>query len=127
MIEDVLERLHKSTGSVHVTPSDLQREVTRLYAHRDSAGLLSLFEAYKGFELRCARKNKKSIDRALHLAHKNFDYVCEVADASFGEQDSAKQFLVAQRCAMTDAGPVGPIRKLYRDTTGYSPMTPTSN
>jgi hypothetical protein len=120
----ITDRLKMAGEHLEVSRAELREELTRFATLSDVQGARKMFDAYLAWELREAPKKKKGItpDEIRGIAHRNFDYVAEVADnirITKGDEGAAIELAHQE-----DMNVVGPVRRFYRDAVGYHPESP---
>ena len=112
----ILDRIMSSGETLGASRREIIEDMIRLANQNDIAGMQSLFNAYKNWEIR-EKKPGISDENVERLAKRNFDIVARVADAKL---ETGSDLLAMVRAA--DRGyEGGRITKFYRSSVGYAP------
>ncbi|RIK51732.1 hypothetical protein DCC61_01485 [Candidatus Microgenomates bacterium] len=112
----ILDRIMTAGQTLGVSRREISNEISRLASENDIAGMQTLFNAYKNWELR-EREASVSEEVTEELAYRNFDVVARVADGlEEGDED-----LVAMAKAVRRGQGIGKITKFYRNAVSYEP------
>ena len=119
----ILDRIMIAGDTLGVSRREIAEEMKRLTSENNIAGMQSLFNAYKNWELR-ERKPSVSVENTEELAMRNFDIVAKVAD---GIEETGED-LTGMARAIQRGNKGNKVTRFFRKAVGYeAPKERTDN